>query len=176
MGLVSKKVWVGLCVVVLLSIAAGPKQSEVPPEAFFADYFSGRVLLDGAAPFPGVRFFACVRSCDDFESVRIRLDDTGGFSLLEVNPADPYLRGDPIHFYLGNAHGRILADEGAVFRGVYAMVHLELNFSGPLPYPPAPASLPDVGDPFIHLLPILAVVLGILLVVGGIVLLRVQQR
>ena len=39
------------CIVLgLLCLGATPKQSEVPPQAFFADYFSGKVVLRGAPP------------------------------------------------------------------------------------------------------------------------------
>ena len=134
------------------------------------------MLLDGSPPLPGVHFLACVQSCDVFESEKRVLTDEGMFTLLEINPTDRYLRGDKISFYLANAHGRIAARESEVFEGVYAITNIELNFYGPLPYPPPPASLPNVGDPVLTALPRIAIGFGVILLVVGIALFMVRRR
>ena len=176
------RTWVGLemlicsIALVILCLGAAPKQSEVPPQAFFADYFSGAVFLHGTIPPSGIELIACIRNCQTFQSEGMKLDEDGGFVLLEVNPADRFLRGDEIRFYLVNAHGKIQATETAVFEGKYAIVEIKLNFNSDLPSPMPPPSLPQVGDSVITLLPRLALGVGTVLLVAGIAILVVSRR
>ena len=174
----SRRAEIFICSIVLamLCLGAGPKQSEVPPQAFFADYFSGSVVLQGSPPPSGLELMACIRDCRTFESERLILAADGKFALLEVNPADRFLRGDKVLFYLVNAHGRIEAVETAVFEGKYGITEISLNFNSELPAPMAPPQLPEVGDPVLPLLPGLAIGFGVLCLVGGGVALVVSRK
>ena len=174
----SRRAEIFICSIVLamLCLGAGPKQSEVPPQAFFADYFSGSVVIQGSPPPSGVELMACIRDCGTFESERLILAADGKFTLLEVNPADRFLRGEKILFYLVNAHGRIEALETAIFEGEYGITEIYLNFDSDLPAPMAPPELPEVGDPVLQLLPGLAVGVGALCLVVGVVGLVVSRK
>ena len=171
------EVVLGYIVLVLLCLGAAPKQSEVPPQAFFADYFSGRVIVQGFSPPSGIELMACIRDCGVFQSERVKLAGDGQFGLLEVNPVDRFLRGDRIRFYLVNAHGMIEAVETAIFEGKYGIIEIQLNFDSDLPTPMAPPELPQVGDPILSLLPRLAIGFGsICFLVGIVVIMRWFRR
>jgi len=160
----------------LALVGAGPRQSEVPPQPFLADYFSGVVLLQGSPPPPGTQMVACVANCQTFQSKPVLLNSSGVYHLLKVNPSDRFLRGDPVNFYLVNAHGRIQAAESVIFAGEYATTRLDLSFDQPLPTPlPAPR-LPQVGDPVLPILPRVALALGAALLAGGLALLIQSRR
>ena len=167
---------IGLIALLMLCLGSAPKQSEIPPQAFFADYFSGVVFLQGATPLPGIELIACIRNCETFQSEGIILGDDGRFALLEVNPTDRFLRGDEIFFYLVNAHGKTQAAETAVFEGKYAIVKIRLHFDSGLPVPMAPAALPRVGDSLLIMLPRLALGVGMFLVFLGITILVLCRR
>ena len=167
-----------ICAITLLVLCLGatPRQSEVPPQAFFADYFSGVVFVQGSTPPAGIKLMACSRDGQTVQSEGIILGGDGRFALLEVNPIDRFLRGDKIFFYLVNAHGQIQATESAVFEGKYAIVEIKLNFNSDLPAPMAPPALPRVGDGVLTLLPRLAVGVGTVLLAMGISILVVSRR
>ena len=161
------QVMVCLLALSLFCMGASPKQSEVPPQAFFADYFSGRVVLQGGVPPEGIVLVACIKDCETFRSEEITLDIEGKFALMEVNPDDRFLRGDEILFYLANAHGKIQAEETIPFEGEYSIVEIVLHFNSELPKPMAPPALPEVGDPLLALLPKVAIILGVMFVGTG---------
>ena len=168
-----------VAVVFLASLAlvgASPRQSEVPPQPFFADYFSGVVRLQGSPAPAGTQLVACVADCESFQSKPVLLTGGGAFHLLEVNPSNRFLRGDPISFYLVNAHGRIQAAESALFEGAYAIVRLNLSFDQPLATPLPPPLLPQVGDPVLPMLPRAALALGTVILAGGLALLMLNRR
>lgn len=168
-----------VAVVFLASLAlvgAGPRQSELPPQPFFADYFSGVVRLQGSPAPTGTQLVACVADCETFQSKPVLLTGGGAFNLLEVNPSNRFLRGDPISFYLVNAHGRIQAAESVLFEGAYAIARLNLSFDQPLPTPLPPPLLPQVGDPVLPILPRAALALGTVTLAGGLALLMLNRR
>ena len=168
-----------ILVVFLASLAllgAGPRQSELPPQPFFADYFSGVVRLQGSWAPMGTQLVACVGDCETFQSKPVLVTGDGTYFLLEVNPSNRFLRGDPISFYLVNAHGRIQAAESALFEGAYAIASLNLSFDQPLPTPLPPPLLPQVGDPVLPILPVAALALGTVMLVGGLALLMLNRR
>ncbi len=171
---------IGAVAVVFLAsltlMGAGLRQSEVPPQPFFADYFSGVVRLQGSAAPAGTQLVACVADCETFQSKPVFLTGGGAFRLLEVNPSNRFLRGDPISFYLVNAHGRIQAAESALFEGAYAIARLNLSFDQPLPTPLPPPLLPQVGDPVLPILPRAALALGTVMLAGGWALLMLNRR
>ena len=171
---------IGVVAVVFLAslalVGAGPRQSELPPQPFFADYFSGVVRLQGSAAPAGTQLVACVADCETFQSKPVLLTRGGAFQLLEVNPSNRFLRGDPISFYLVNAHGRIQAAESALFEGAYAIATLTLSFDQPLPTPLPPPLLPQVGDPVLPFLPRASLALGTVMLAGGLALLILNRR
>ena len=160
----------------LALLGAGPRQSEVPPQPFFADYFSGVVRLQGTPAPAGIRLVACVAECETFQSEPVLLTGGGAFHLLEVNPSDRFLRGDAVSFYLVNGYGRIQAAESTLFQGEYAITRLNLSFDQPLPTSLPPPLLPQVGDPVLPLLPRAALALGAVLLAGGLGLLMLNRR
>ena len=119
---------------------------------------------------------ACVADCETFQSKPVLLTGGGAFHLLEVNPSNRFLRGDPISFYLVNAHGRIQAAESVLFEGAYAIARLNLSFDQPLPTPLPPPLLPQVGDPVLPILPRAALALGTIMLAGGLALLMLNRR
>jgi hypothetical protein len=168
-----------VAVVLLASLAlvgAGPRQSEVPPQPFFADFFSGVVRLQGSPAPAGTQLVACVDDCETFQSKPVLLTSGGAFHLLEVNPSDRFLRGDTISFYLVNAYGRIQAAESALFEGEYAIARLNLSFDHPLPTPLPLPMLPQVGDPVLPILPRAALALGTVMLAGGLALMMLNRR
>ena len=168
-----------VAVVFLASLAlvgAGPRQSELPPQPFFADYFSGIVRLQNSPAPAGTQLVACVPDCETFQSKPVLLTGGGAYNLLEVNPSNRFLRGDPISFYLVNAHGRIQAAESALFEGAYPIARLNLSFDQPLPTPLPPPLLPQVGDPVLPILPWASLALGTVMLAGGLALLMLNRR
>lgn len=158
-------------------LGAGPQQGGVPPQPFFADYFSGQVSVQGRVPPAGIRLVACIDDCrTGFESEPAPLSAGGAFSLLEVNPADRFLRGRQITFYLVNQHGRIKATETTIFEGAYAIIKLNLSFDQPLPTPLPPPALPRVGDPVVASLPKLALAAGSGAIAVGALLILLGRR
>ena len=165
-----------LAICSLASIGAVPLQSGVPPQPYNADLFSGRVYLGPDLAPPGTRMLACVDDCGVFETEAVTLDPDGSYKLLAIHPEDRSLRGRPISFYLLNQHGRIKAAEITYFEGGFNAVNLDLHFEGPLPSPPVAPDLPVVGDPMVPQLPKVALGMGILLLVAGLLLLVVRGR
>ena len=156
--------------------AVPEQQGGVPPQPFFADYFSGHVLVQGAPAPMGAQLVACVDECSVFESQPVALTAEGGFNLLEVNPENRRLRGRAIKFYLVNQYGRIQAAETPVFEGAYNISQLDLNFSEPLPTLASDIALPVVGDPVIPAIPPIALGVGSAVALAGAYLLMVAHR
>jgi hypothetical protein len=138
-----------------------------PPQPFYADYFSGTVFLQSAAAPPGVQLVACVDECGVFQTEATFLGPGGGFHLMAVNPDNRRLKGRDLTFYLVNQYGRIKAAETRIFEGAYNISNIDLHFNDPLPLPPAPPTLPQVGDTFIPHLPKVLLALGATSMAGG---------
>jgi hypothetical protein len=159
-------------------LGAAPRQQGgggAPPQPFKADYFSGTVFLQSAVAPPGLQLVACVDDCSVFQTEATLLGPAGGFHLMAVDPDNRRLKGRDITFYLVNQYGRIKAAETRVFEGAYNINRMDLHFNDPLPLPPAPPTLPQVGDPFIPHLPKVLLALGATSMAGGMFLL-VQAR
>jgi hypothetical protein len=159
-------------------LGAAPLQQGggvAPPQPFYADYFSGAVFLQSAVAPQGVQLVACVDECSVFQTEATLLGPGGQFRLMAVNPDNRRLKGRDITFYLVNQYGRIKAAETRVFEGAYNISSIDLHFSDPLPLPPAPPTLPEVGDPFMPQLPKALLALGATSMLGGVFLL-VQSR
>jgi hypothetical protein len=152
------------------------QEGGVPPQPFFADYFSGRVFIQSMPAPAGAQLVACVDDCNLFESQPVVLTSGGGFNLLEVNPENRRLRGRTIKFYLVNQYGRIEAAETAVFEGAYNINRLDLSFSEPLPQLASDTVLPMVGDAVIPVIPPIALGVGSVVVLAGGFLLMVARR
>ena len=173
----------------LALMAAGPNQPERPPQPFFQDFFSGKVLLQGSPPPAGTRLIACIDDCETvFQSAPYSLRSDGSFDQLEVNPSSEDLVGHTIFFYLVNEHGKIRADESRPYIGVFDFYVQDLTFVDPLPIPeptPTPeptrrstptASLPIAGDPSVTQLPKIALMAGAAAVVAGLGLILAARR
>ena len=163
----------------LLIMGAAPVQQGggvAPPQPFYADYFSGTVFLQSAAARQGLQLVACIDECSVFQTKTTFLGPGGQFHLMAVDPDNRRLKGRDITFYLVNQHGRIQAAETRVFEGAYNISSLDLHFNEPLPLPPVPPALPQVGDPFIPHLPKLLVALGATTLAAGMFLVLQSKR
>ena len=180
---------VALLLFAFVLMGAGPNQDERPPQPFFQDFFSGRVLLQGSTPPEGTLLIACIDDCDTvFQSASYGLKADGSFDQLEVNPSNEALIGHTIYFYLVNEHGRVRAEESRPYIGVFDFYVQDLTFLEPLPVPdpdptpeptpkPTPtASLPVAGDPAVAQVPKLALIAGGAAVVAGAGLLLAARR
>ena len=181
-----------LGLVALGTVAAGPGQSERPPQPFFQDFFNGAATLDGAPAPAGTLLVACVDGCQQgYESPPLALAEGGTFHLFEVSPPDEKSINQETTFYLVNRYGRLRADETRAFIGVYDYYELTLTFHGPLPTKPPPtptpkptatpvpptpeptpaptptAILPVVGDPVAARIPFWALLAGVVLTATG---------
>lgn len=174
-----------LCMVVaaLITVGAGPKQGGLPPQPFFPDTVSGRVILQGKPAPENTRLVACIDDCSTvFESSPVLLSQDGSFSGLSVNQEDQRLVGHQIDFYLVNEFGRIRASETVTFQGAVEMHTLDLTFSQAMPVPtPTPtltttAALPSPGDPVVAMVPKVALMAGAVAVVLGVFLLFLARR
>jgi hypothetical protein len=165
-------------VAALTLLGAGPAQEGggVPPQPFFADYFSGTVYLQSEPAPAGIQVVACVDDCSLFQSEPRLVGPSGRFDLLAVNPEDRRLKGRDITFYIVNQYGRIQADQVLVFEGAYHINSLDLSFRDPLPLPPAPPALPRVGDPYLPYLPYLLFLGGISSLSAGLLLVLLRAR
>ena len=170
-------------------VGADPNQDERPPQPFFQDFFSGKVLLQGSPPPEGTVLVACIDDCDTvFQSASYQLKADGRFDQLEVDPSNEVLVGHTIYFYLVNEFGRIRAEESRLYIGVFDFYIQDLTFMDPLPAPapdptpeptlqPTPtASLPIAGDPAVTQVPKLALMAGAAAVVAGASLLLAARR
>ena len=165
-------------VTALVLLGAGPAQEGggVPPQPFFADYFSGTVYLESETAPAGIEVVACVDECSVFQSEPRRVGPDGRFDLLEVNPEDRRMKGRDTTFYIVNQYGQIQAEEVLVFEGAYHINSLDLHFADPLPLPPAPPALPRVGDPYIPYLPYLLFLGGVSSLSAGLMLVLRRAR
>jgi len=180
---------VSLVLFALLSLGADPKQDELPPQPFFQDSFSGKVLLQGSTPPTGTTLIACIDDCSTvFQSAGYSLKTDGSFDQLEVNPSNEALIGHTIYFYLVNEYGRIRAEESRAYIGVFDFYTQDLTFVDPLPalepgptpeptlQPTPTASLPIAGDPTVAQIPKWALMAGAVAVVAGAGLLLAARR
>jgi len=171
-------------------LGAAPNQIDRPPQPFFQDFFSGKVMLQGSPPPVGTLLIACIDDCDSgFQSKPYALQAGGSFDQLEVDPKSERLIGHPITFYLSNDFGRITAMEVRPYIGVFDFYVQDLTFNDSMPLPsptplpeptpqPTPtASLPIAGDPSVTKLPKIALATGgVAVVVGSVLLLAARRR
>jgi hypothetical protein len=168
-----------LTVVAALSLmGASPAQDGggVPPQPFFADYFSGTVYLEGTEAPAGVQLVACVDQCSVFQSQPRTVAPGGQFDLLAVDPEDRRMKGRDVTFYIVNQYGRIQAEQVLVFDGAFHINRVDLHFTDPLPMPPEPPALPRVGDPYLPYLPYLLFLGGISSLSAGVLLVLLRAR
>ncbi|MBM3941912.1 MAG: hypothetical protein FJ316_03115 [SAR202 cluster bacterium] len=157
------------------ALGAGPEPG-VPPRPYFPDFYSGNVVVSGGASLAGVSLVICIDDCATvFTTGPVSLDAQGKFDRIAISPKDEALVGHPISFFLQNQYGRIKAREAPIFEGALNLRNVTLNFKDPLPSPPPPPDLPQVGDSIIPVLPKIAAGLGLLLVAAGLGLLGVQR-
>ena len=180
---------VALAVIAIATVGAVPQQGEGPPQAFFPEFFSGTVTLQGATAPAGTSLVGCVLDCvTGFESKVVEIQAGGAYDLLEINPADDAMIGLPVSFYLVNEFGRIKAQETPIFNGFFNFFQVDLTFNNPMPMPtpvptvtptmqPTPtAILPVPGDPAITAIPRLALIIGAAAVAAGAGMILLTRR
>ena len=158
-------------------MGAVPQQGGVPPQPFLADFYSGKVFVQGwPAPF-GAQLMACVDDCaTGFQSQPVFIGLEGTYQRLEINPSNRRMKGRDVFFYLVNEHGRIQAQQTAVFEGAFNVATLALTFSDPMPTAPVAPLLPAVGDPWVPELPKVALAVGSLSLATGLGLTLARRR
>ncbi|MCH7713646.1 MAG: hypothetical protein IIC99_08495 [Chloroflexi bacterium] len=176
-------IWSSLVLAGLVTLGAGPRQGDLPPQPFFPDTVSGRVTLQGKPAPANTTLVACIDDCITvFESAPVQLSEDGSFSGLRVDPVDQRLVGHQIGFYLVNEFGRIRASETVMFQGAVEMHTVDLTFSQAMPMPtPTPtltptAALPSPGDPVVTVIPRIALMAGAAAVAAGMFLLYLARR
>ena len=157
-------------------LGAMPQQSGVPPQPYYADFYSGEVILRSKPAPPGVWLVACVEQCNLFETGRMALDADGTYRMLAVRPQNRRLTGGEVTFFIVNEYGRIKAAETTYFDGGFISRQLDLHFTDPLPLPPPLPTLPAVGDPIIPYIPLLALGLGAAALAGGLFIMMLSRR
>ncbi|HCG91098.1 MAG TPA: hypothetical protein DEZ08_04590 [Dehalococcoidia bacterium] len=129
---------------VLLCISAGPKQESVPPQPFYADFYTGTVRVQGTIPELPIVLYACVVSCDreGFKSRTIAVGPDGTYDNLHVDPSNKKYLYQIVTFYLETPFGNIMANEHAIMEGAFSRNRLDLTFSDPVPVF-VPVVIPD---------------------------------
>ena len=189
------KVVVTICLVLYVfafGMGAVPKQESVPPQPFYADFYSGTITVQANWPISGIKMFACVLDCDRFKTDKIDIEmDAGLYEGLKINPTDKRLLYQEVTFYLDNGFGVVKANETSLMEGAFIRKVVDLTFDGAapvlVPVPEkvsdpekietkvddaskvvVPPSLPKVGGVYdVYLISLLGV-LGLALLVGGI--------
>ena len=136
----STKTWLRGFILILSSCVAAigmgamPKQESVPPQPFYADFYSGRVDVTDEWPEIGVKLYACVLDCSRFRTEMADVDvKSGWYEGLKINPSDKKLLYQEVTFYLDNGLGSVKAPETSVMEGAFIRKIVDLTFDGPAP-------------------------------------------
>ena len=120
--------------VAVIGIGAMPKQESVPPQPFYADFYSGRVGVTDEWPEVGVKLYACVLDCSRFRTEMVGVDvKSGWYEGLKIDPSDKRLLYQEVTFYLDNGLGSVKAPETSVMEGAFIRKIVDLTFDGPAP-------------------------------------------
>ena len=187
-----------LIIVLAGAMGAGPRQDGSPPQPFFPEIYSGRVLVQGTPAPSRSELIACIDDCESvYQSAPVEIEEGGIYTVLEVDPGDERLLNRTVSFHLINEFGRIQALETTKFIGSLTDICLDrrgtcrvldLNFAdsvpGPAPIPtvtPSPtvtptASLPVAGDPGVTAITKFVLAIGAVAAGAGILLLLVVRR
>jgi len=136
----STKTWIRGFILILSSCVAAigmgamPKQESVPPQPFYADFYSGRVGVTDEWPEVGVKLYACVLDCSRFRTEMVGVDvKSGWYEGLKIDPSDKRLLYQEVTFYLDNGLGSVKAPETSVMEGAFIRKIVDLTFDGPAP-------------------------------------------
>ena len=136
----STKTWIRGFILILSSCVAAigmgamPKQESVPPQPFYADFYSGRVGVTDEWPEVGVKLYACVLDCSRFRTEMVDVDvKSGWYEGLKIDPSDKRLLYQEVTFYLDNGLGSVKAPETSVMEGAFIRKIVDLTFDGPAP-------------------------------------------
>ena len=120
--------------VAAIGMGAMPKQESVPPQPFYADFYSGRVGVTDEWPEVGVKLYACVLDCSRFRTEMVGVDvKSGWYEGLKIDPSDKRLLYQEVTFYLDNGLGSVKAPETSVMEGAFIRKIVDLTFDGPAP-------------------------------------------
>ena len=120
--------------VAVIGIGAMPKQESVPPQPFYADFYSGRVDVTDEWPETGVKLYACVLDCSRFRTEMVDVNvKSGWYEGLKIDPSDKRLLYQEVTFYLDNGLGSVKASDTSVMEGAFIRKIVDLTFDGPVP-------------------------------------------
>jgi len=120
--------------VAVIGMGAMPKQESVPPQPFYADFYSGRVTVTDEWPNTGVKLYACVLDCSRFRTEMVEVDVKSGlYEGLKIDPSDKRLLYQEVTFYLDNGLGSVKASETSSMEGAFIRKIVDLTFDGPVP-------------------------------------------
>ena len=136
----STKTWLRGFILILSSCVAAigmgamPKQESVPPQPFYADFYSGRVGVTDEWPETGVKLYACVLDCSRFRTEMVDVNvKSGWYEGLKIDPSDKRLLYQEVTFYLNNGLGSVKASDTSVMEGAFIRKIVDLTFDGPAP-------------------------------------------
>ena len=120
--------------VTVIGMGAMPKQESVPPQPFYADFYSGRVTVTDEWPNTGVKLYACVFDCSRFRTEMVEVDVKSGlYEGLKIDPSDKRLLYQEVTFYLDNGLGSVKATDTSVMEGAFIRKIVDLTFDAPVP-------------------------------------------
>jgi len=120
--------------VTVIGMGAMPKQESVPPQPFYADFYSGRVTVTDEWPNTGVKLYACVLDCSRFRTEMVEVDVKSGlYEGLKIDPSDKRLLYQEVTFHLDNGVGSVKALETSSMEGAFIRKIVDLTFEAPVP-------------------------------------------
>ena len=120
--------------VTVIGMGAMPKQESVPPQPFYADFYSGRVTVTDEWPNTGVKLYACVLDCNRFRTEMVEVDVKSGlYEGLKIDPSDKRLLYQEVTFHLDNGLGSVKASETSSMEGAFIRKIVDLTFDAPVP-------------------------------------------
>jgi len=120
--------------VAVIGMGAMPKQESVPPQPFYADFYSGRVTVTDEWPNTGVNLYGCVLDCSRFRTEMVEVDvKSGWYEGLKIDPSDKRLLYQEVTFHLDNGLGSVKASETSSMEGAFIRKIVDLTFDGPVP-------------------------------------------
>lgn len=138
-----------------LFILGGVAQGQGQPP--FPHVLSGKVTIGGSAAPDGTNVWAKI---GDYTSSPV-MTSGGSYQNLTVGPPDASYVGKTIELYAGTKEPSVIAAETAVFTTA-TIATLDLTFP----------ALPTAGDPGLYMMWIVAGVVGLMAIAGGVFALK----
>lgn len=175
--MLSREIWhwmaIPLSVIaVMIMIQGGYVEAGGPPKPYYAEYFSGDLVLKEGQPSDGLKLVACVGGCSNYQSDPVVIGPDSYYGKLIVFPPGEHFVGSRVDFYLTNEYGRVRALESGVFTGGFVSHSLNLTFEEFVPVNPGKPLLPSVGDPYMPKIPRVLAIVGTVSFLMGIYCLR----